>query len=140
MNRRLRILSKFSLSGTGFLSILTNTIKNESEADTFARQYLSEHNLDEKLLDEAIDKLTAINYVRNNIDNINPTNASPFIQAITSKVKHTAIKSDSIWQKVISSLKLFCTFYFDVEIYDYLHRQDRFSSNDETGRELLTAL
>jgi hypothetical protein len=139
-NRHLRILSRFSLSGTGFLSILTNTIKIESEADNFARQYLSEHNLDEKLLDEAIDKLAAINYVLNNIDNINSTNASPFIQAIASKIKHTSVEINSIWQKVINSLKVFCTFYFDVEIYDYLHRQDRFRINDEYGKKLLTTL
>ena len=122
--RRLRVLSKLSLAGTGFLSILTNTIKNEKEADEFAERYLAEHDLDKRLLDEAIDKISAMHYAYSNLAYDNLSSVSPFIKLVAS-TKEKKTDNNSIWHRITNSFKVFCTFYVNTEKYDYLHRQGR---------------
>ena len=98
------LLSRLSLTGAGFLSVLHDMVDMEDRADKFARKYLKEHKMDETLLKNAIIEILEVE------------------RKEMSSFRSDVIIKRSIKDDVKSFFLTFYELYFDTEWYAYLHR------------------
>ncbi|MDD5133892.1 MAG: hypothetical protein PHP01_00595 [Phycisphaerae bacterium] len=118
----LRIISRLGLVGAGFWSVLLNSLEIEDRADNEACKYLRENNMNEKLLTEAAFMLET----RDCLDGKICSSRQALVMAFHARQKtgFTELPKEhrSIWQKIARAFQMVHEFYFDTELYDYIHR------------------
>jgi hypothetical protein len=123
---KLRLLSRLSLTGVGFLSVLCDSIAMEDRADNAARRYLLDSEKDENLLTESAFMLELQ-------DNLDSGFYGPESQIVTgffqmydrSHVERSPIKGPFL-RRFYTALRIAHDIYFWVDLYDYVHRQARY--------------
>ena len=115
--RHLRILSRLSLLGTGFLSVFIDSIKIEKEADNLAADYLQ----NKTILRQAIQKVD-IEFMRIEKSKKSSQVAIAAFWTDSGSSTHPAKdKNTSLLGKIYSSLCFAYVFYFELDVYDYIH-------------------
>jgi len=115
--RHLRILSRLSLLGTGFLSVFLNSIQIEKEADNLAADYLQ----NKTILKQAIQKVD-IEFMRiEKSKKSSQVAIAAFWTNSGSSIYLAKDKNTSLLGKIYSSLRLAYVFYFELDVYDYIH-------------------
>lgn len=122
---RLGILSRIGLVGSGFVSVLYDSIAMEDRADNASRKYLRENGLNENLLTEAAFMLEAQNYI-NTMPNKPQPYAVTFESRYTNKNTMNLQKQTPLSKKMVWALHIIYDFYFKLEFYEYLHREAKY--------------
>lgn len=123
---KLRLLSRLSLLGVGFLSTLYDSIAMEDKADNTARHYLRENGKEETLIEEAVSMLKFQNHLDEEFygqEELIPVSFSPSYN--TNSIRNTQIKQ-SLFKRIIATLRLAHDIYFYTDLYDYVHREARY--------------
>ncbi|MFC1677837.1 hypothetical protein ACFL3G_12355, partial [Planctomycetota bacterium] len=122
---RLGILSRIGLVGSGFVSVLYDSIAMEDRADNASRKYLRENGLNENLLTEAAFMLETQNYI-NTMPNKPQPYAVTFESRYTNKNTMNLQKQSPLSKKIVWALHIIYDFYFKLEFYEYLHREAKY--------------
>lgn len=133
---KLRILSRLSLLGVGFLGFLHDSITMEDRADDIARNYLRDSGKDETQLATAISAMAAKDYLDNKLHSFDQEAFPSFSPAGRADSTNDIQDEQSFLKKLITALRLAYELYFRVDIYDYIHRDAkyRYVQSDPKGK------
>jgi len=140
--RRLTIISRLGLVGVGLLAMTLDSLKIEDEADSIAHDYLvkamkekaddpgSEQLREKKAADLIGQAAYAMNVWRypkesDYLKKLRSHHAAAYVPNRTSHSDKTHNKYGSALQKVKDSFNAAHYFYFELELYHYLHRNVR---------------
>jgi hypothetical protein len=119
------LLSRISLTGAGFLSVLHDMVGMEDKADNFARAYLEKHKMEKTTLDSAIIEILRIEERRKEDKASKRYIGMSLISQFRGDGNHIPLYKRSIKDNISNFFKTFYTLYFDTEWYAYLHRSWR---------------
>ena len=119
--RYLRILSRITLLGNGFFSILLNSAKIEKEADDGAQTYIEENeNCSTDLLPSAIVKID-LNNRDGKLDIYGKLLPAAFSSNVNNNYDEFWDIKKSFFSKIGRLLKFIYKYYFEIDAYDYIH-------------------
>lgn len=124
--RRYRILSRLGFVGVGFLSVLHDSLTMEDRADEAARQYLLENKRNVNTLKEAASLIESYAYWDSKNDPGQAIHSTAFLSSSTSQTTSPVERRRTFWGHFWKASRVAYRFYFDAEIYDYLHREARY--------------
>jgi len=116
-----RNIARLGLVGAGFWSVLINSIKIEDRADDEACKYLRENDMDAHLLTEAAFMLETQNCLGQSYSSSQAL-ATAFHKQQKAMPIELPTEKLSIRQKIARAFRILYEFYFETELYDYIHR------------------
>lgn len=123
---KLRLLSRLSLLGTGFLSFLHNSIAIEDRADDDARRYLRVTGKNENLLTEAAVMLEAQDYRDNKFYSPDQQISAAFSPLSNTNNIGSAQIRLSFFKRIYAAFRIAHDVYFLTDLPDYIHRVARY--------------
>jgi len=112
------------LVGSGFLSVLHDSVVTEDRADEVARCYLRDSGKDDNLLAEAASMLEVEDYLDNRI--LDQQAGVAFSPIYRQKAKVGSDANGPLFRRIVIGLRILYEFYFKEELYDYIHREAKY--------------
>jgi len=124
-HRWLRIISRLGMQSIGSLSIYVDSLAEGDEADQIAQSYLAHKGENTQLVNQAA-HILALEETKWNMSSSKTPSAAFAESSKTDKIYEHDDSKYTMISKIWSAFKVAYKFYFEADLYDYMHREAKY--------------